>query len=543
MSDKPDSTSLSAEKQALLALRKLRARIDELERVQSEPIAIVGIGCRFPGGADGPEAYWDLLRDGRDAISQVPADRWDIDAFYDADPDAPGKMYTRHGGFIASPGAFDARFFGISPREAVNIDPQHRLILEVSWEALEHAGQNPDRLHGENVGVFVGISTGDYAMLHVQRADPTKVDTYFGIGNAPNAAAGRVSYTLGFQGPSLAVDTACSSSLVAVHLACQSLRNGDCRMALAGGVNLILAPEITINFSRARMMAPDGRCKTFDAAADGYVRSEGCGVIVLKRLSDAIAERDRVLAVVRGSAVNQDGRSSGFTAPNEIAQEKVIRQALRAAGLKPSDVQYLEAHGTGTSLGDPIEVQAAATAYGEGRAADAPLKLGSVKTNIGHLEAAAGIAGLIKLVLSLQHGEIPRQLHFKNPNPYIPWAELPVTVMREAAAWAPGGKPRAAGVSSFGFSGTNAHVIVADAPAAAAAAAAPEGADRPRHVLALSARSAEALRSLAGRYAGGLAAGNVPLADVCYTANVGRAHFTHRVAITAKTASDMREAL
>jgi acyl transferase domain-containing protein len=347
----------------------------------------------------------------------------------------------------------------------------------------------------------------------------------------------------------MAVDTACSSSLVAVHLASQSLRNGDCRMALAGGVNLILSPEITINSSRARMMAPDGRCKTFDASADGYVRGEGCGVVVLKRLSDALADHDRVLAVVRGSAVNQDGRSSGFTAPNELAQEAVIRQALRSAGLKPSDVQYLEAHGTGTSLGDPIEVQAAAAAFGEGRAADQPLKLGSAKANLGHLEAAAGVAGLIKVVLSLQHDEIPAQLHFKTPNPYIPWAELPVEVVTARTAWTPGSRPRVAGVSSFGFSGTNAHVIVADAPEGVPTRA--RGVERPRHVLALSAKSAPALEALAERYANRLAdAGRdgrpqiaASLPDICHTANTGRAHFAHRLAATARSTTEMREAL
>ena len=536
------STEVSADRQALLALRKLRARVDELERCHSEPIAIVGIGCRFPAGADGPDAYWRLLHDGVDAIADVPAERWDIDEFYDPDPDAPGKMYTRYGGFIERPDQFDARFFGISPREATSIDPQHRLILEVSWEALEHAGQNPNRLNGESVGVFVGISTSDYAMLQMQRADPALVDIYFGIGNAANAAPGRVSYTLGLQGPSVAVDTACSSSLVAVHLACQSLRNGDCRMALAGGVNLILSPDITINFSRARMMAPDGRCKTFDAAADGYVRSEGCGVVVLKRLSHALADHDRVLAVVRGSAVNQDGRSSGFTAPNELAQEALIRQALRNAGLKPADVEYLEAHGTGTSLGDPIEVQAAAAVYGEGRAANQPLKLGSAKTNLGHLEAAAGIAGLIKVVLSLQHAEIPRHLNFTTPNPHIPWAELPVEVVTERTPWIRGSHARAAGISSFGFSGTNAHVIVGDAPSAGAAR--PRGIDRPRHVLALSAKSDVALETLAARYASRLSDADAALLpDICHTANTGRSHFAYRLAVTARTTAEMREAL
>ena len=542
MSRTPDPPGdLSADKQTLIALRKLRARIDELERARTEPIAIVGVGCRFPGGASGPDAYWRLLRGGVDAITEVPPDRWDIDEYYDPDPDAAGKMYTRHGGFIEHPEQFDPAFFGISPREAVSIDPQHRLILEVSWEALEHAGQDPERLQGEPVGVFIGISTGDYGAMHLQRADPALVDTYLGIGNAANAAAGRVSYTLGLQGPSMAVDTACSSSLVAVHLACQSLRSGDCRMALAGGVNAILAPEITINFSRARMMAPDGRCKTFDAAADGYVRGEGCGIVVLKRLSSAVADRDRILAVIRGSAVNQDGKSSGFTAPNELAQEAVIRHALRSAGLKPADVQYLEAHGTGTSLGDPIEVQAAAAAFGEGRPADRPLKLGSAKTNFGHLEAAAGIAGLIKIVLSLEHGEIPPHLNFKTPNPYIPWSELPVEVVTSLTDWKPGAQPRAAGVSSFGFSGTNAHVILGEAPAHEPQ---PRPIERPRHILALSAKSGAALHELASLYAGSFAGAEpAAAADICHTANTGRAHFSHRLAVSGSSAAQLQDAL
>ena len=421
------------------------------------------------------------------------------------------------------------------------MDPQHRLVLEVSWEALENAAQNPERLAGQDVGVFLGMSTADYGAMWIKRDDPATIDAYFGIGNAFNAAAGRVAYLLGFHGPAVAVDTACSSSLVAIHLACQGLRARDCRMALAGGVNAILTPDVTVNFSRARMMAPDGRCKTFDAAADGYVRGEGCGIVVLKRLSDALADRDRILAIVRGSAVNQDGRSSGFTAPNELAQQAVIRKALQNAGIKPSDVQYLEAHGTGTSLGDPIEVQAAAAVLGEGRAPQRPLALGSAKTNIGHLEAAAGVAGLIKIVLSLDHGELPPHLNFRTPNPYIPWADLNVKVVDGRTDWAPGSERRTAGVSSFGFSGTNAHVIVEEAPARERRAPLP---DRPRHVFVISAKTDAALRDLAQRYIERL--GNedaASLADVCFTAGAGRAHFAHRLALCAESIAGLRASL
>src|SRR5262245_10486367 len=342
-----DDANLSLEKQALLALRKMRTRVQELERQQSEPIAVVGVGCRFPGGASGPDAYWAVLRDGVDTISEVPRDRWDIDAYYDPDPDAPGKMYTRSGAFLESVDRFDNNFFGLAPREVATMDPQQRLLLEVAWEALEHAGQPAHQLRDREVGVFIGISGNDYGQMQL-RAETHTLDAYFGTGNALNAAAGRLSYVFGFQGPCMAVDTACSSSLVSVHLACQSLRSGECTLALAGGVNVILSPDVTINFSRARMMAADGHCKAFDAAADGYVRGEGCGVIVLKRLSDAVEQGDRILALIRGSAVNQDGRSSGFTAPNELAQDALIRKALKIAHVQPAEVSYVEAHGTGT---------------------------------------------------------------------------------------------------------------------------------------------------------------------------------------------------
>ena len=531
MPDEP----LSPVKQALLEIRRLRARLAEVERAGAEPVAIVGIGCRFPGGASDPEAYWRLLRDGVDAVTEIPRDRWDVDAYYDPDPDAAGRMATRHGAFLASVDQFDAGFFGITPREAAGIDPQHRLLLEVAWEALEHAGQAPDRLDGSRTGVFVGISSGDYGYVQAQAMPPGGTDTYFATGTSHSVAAGRLAYVLGLRGPALSVDTACSSSLVAVHLACQSLRQGECHTALAGGVNVMLWPELTVNFSRARMVSPTGRCHTFDAEADGYVRGEGCGVVVLKRLSDAVAEGNTVLAVIRGSAVNQDGRTSGLTVPNGPAQEALIREALAHARVESARVSYVEAHGTGTALGDPIEVRALAAALGPGRAPDRPVAIGSVKTNIGHLEAAAGIASLIKVTLALRYRELPASLHFKTPNPHIPWAELPVEVMVERRRW-DGSDPRIAGVSSFGFSGTNAHVIVEEAPVVAAV----EGGERPAYLLPLSAKSPGTLRALAGRLARHLEAHpEERLADVCFSAGVGRAHLPERAAVRGRDAAEV----
>lgn len=373
----PDAP-VSAVKQALIEIRDLRARLARAEAAQSEPIAIIGIGLRFPGGVHDVEGFATLLWSGTDAIGPVPADRWSTDAMYSADPDAPGKMITRHGGFLDAVDQFDADFFGISPREAATMDPQQRLILQTGWEALEDAGHSPAALAGSKTGIYFGICNNDYGRSLL--AQPDRLDTYVSTGNASSVAAGRLSYFLGLHGPSIAVDTACSSSLVALHLACQGLRTGDCDLALAGGSNLILAPEMNIIFSKARMMAPDGRCKTFDAAADGYVRGEGCAILVLRRLSDAVADGDRILAVVRGSAVNQDGRSGGLTAPNGPAQEAVIRAALTAAGVAPAAIGYIETHGTGTPLGDPIEVGALGAVFGPGRAARQPLAIGSVKT-------------------------------------------------------------------------------------------------------------------------------------------------------------------
>jgi len=489
-----DTKSLSPTKRALLALKEMQAKLDATERSKTEPIAIIGLGCRFPGGSNDPEAFWQLLRNGVDAIAEVPRERWDIDAYYDPDPNALGKMYVRNGGFLEQVDQFDPQFFGIAPREAVNMDPQQRLLLEVSWEALEHAGLAPDKLIGSQTGVFVGVMNLDYFQL---ATEPNLVDTHTASGNAFSVTSGRLSYILGLQGPSVAIDTACSSSLVGVHLACQSLRTRECNLALAAGVNLILTPVGTINECRARMLAPDGHCKTFDAAADGYARGEGCGVVILKRLSDAMADGDNILALIRGSAVNQDGRSGGLTVPNGPAQQAVIRTALANAGVEPGQVSYVEAHGTGTSLGDPIELRALGAVLGQGRSPDQRLVVGSAKTNIGHLESAAGVAGLIKLVLALQHQEIPPHLHLKNPNPYIPWAELPVVIPTQLTPWLSPNEPRIAGLSSFGFSGTNAHLVVEEAPAWEPV---PVELERPLHLLSLSAKSEDALQQLASRF-------------------------------------------
>jgi acyl transferase domain-containing protein len=527
---------LSPVKRALLELREMRARLDELERARRAPIAVIGLGCRFPGGADDPEGYWQLLRDGIDAVSEIPAERWEIDGLFDPDPDTPGKMTTRYGGFLAFErlADFDAAFFAISPREALTLDPQQRLLMEVAWEALEHAGQPGDRLVGSRTGVFIGISAADY----LQRAsrDPSLIDAYLATGNIHSVASGRLSYLLGLQGPSLSVDTACSSSLVAIHLACQSLRMGECRMALAGGVNAILWPEITVALSRGRMMAADGRCKTFDARADGFVRSEGCGIVVLKRLADARADGDRVLAVIRGTAINQDGRSSGLTAPNGPSQEDVIRAALADGGVSPAEISYVEAHGTGTSLGDPIEVQALGAVLCERRPADRPLLVGSVKTNLGHLESAAGVASLIKVVLALQKGEIPPHLHFSTPSTHIPWDRFAIAVPTTRTSWPECSGRRLADVSSFGFSGTNVHMVVEEASEPRQGSSSVE---RPLHLLTLSAKSDQALAALASRWERHLAEeSEARLADMAFTANAGRAHFPHRAAFVAASRVD-----
>jgi acyl transferase domain-containing protein/cyclopropane fatty-acyl-phospholipid synthase-like methyltransferase/acyl carrier protein len=532
-------SKLSPKRLALLALEQ-HEQIEAASRRAREPIAVVGIGCRFPGGGDNPAAYWQLLREGRDAIGEVPCDRWDIDALFDPDPDAPARMSVRSGGFLAGIGGFDPAFFGIAPREALSMDPQQRLLLEVTWEALEHAGIAAESLAGSATGVFVGICNSDHLNRLLNRGADT-IDAYLASGNALSVASGRIAYCLGLQGPALSIDTSCSSSLVALHVACRSVRSGESRLAIAAGVNVMCSPEATIALSKAHMLAPDGRCKTFDASADGFSRGEGCGVLVLKRLEDALADGDRVLALIRGTAVNQDGRSGGLTVPNGPAQEAVIRMALADAGVQASDINYVEAHGTGTSLGDPIEVRALAGALGGGRTAANPLLIGSVKTNLGHLESAAGVAGIIKVVLALQHERIPPHLHFRVPSPHIAWADYPVKVEPQGAAWPRGQRRRLAGVSSFGFSGTNAHVVIEEAPVAQPAAAL---ADRPLHCLPLSARSDSALAQLAGLYAEAFcAAEEGSFFDLVSTAGIGRSHLGERAAIVAGMAAEASAAL
>ncbi len=506
--------------------------------VANDAIAVIGMSCRMPGG-DTPEAYWDLLVRGEEAIREVPADRWDINAYYDADPDAPGKMWTRHGGFCSSVTDFDAAFFGIMPREAHALDPQQRLLLELSHEALEDAGVAADKIAGSEFGVFVGICGSDYLVLSMR--DANQIDAYLGTGTTHSPAAGRISYTFGLRGPAVAVDTACSSALVALHFACQSLRSGECNLAFAGGVNLILAPEMSINFTKARMLSREGRCKTFDAAADGYVRGEGGGMVLLKRLADAQADGDRILAVIRGTAVNQDGRSSGLTAPNGPAQADVIRRAISQAGLQPNDISYLEAHGTGTSLGDPIELGAVADVFGPKR--ETPLVVGSVKTNIGHLETASGMAGLIKVILALRNEMIPKHLHFQTPNPKVAWDGLPVEIPVAARPWPKTATPRRAGVSSFGFSGTNAHIIVEEAPAPRVIVESEPPVERPLHILPLSAKSDASLAGLADAYISYLNQSNANVADIVHAAGAGRSHWPRRLAVIGATRDDLRTQL
>jgi acyl transferase domain-containing protein len=551
MEPSPTSADLSPTKRALLALQQLQAKVDALEAAQREPIAIVGMGCRFPGEVENPSDFWQLLRQQKDAITEIPDDRWDLSKYYHPDPNHPGTMHSRLGGFLPHLLEFDAPFFRIAPREAISLDPQQRLLLEVSWEALEHAGLAADRLVGSNTGVFVGICSIDYWQRLLNR-HPSEIDAYLTTGNTHSLAAGRISYVFGFTGPSLAIDTACSSSLVAVHSACQSLRQRECDLALAGGVNRILEPATSINFAKARMISPSGRCKSFDAAADGFVRAEGGGVVVLKRWQDAVRDGDRIWAVILGSAVNHDGRAGGLTVPNGSAQQALIRQALQQSRIQPSQVSYIETHGTGTALGDPIEVNAIAEVFADSR--PQPLILGAVKTNIGHTEAAAGIAGLIKTVLALQHQEIPANLHFQTPNPQISWAEIPVQVPTQSLSWPKAEQPRVAGVSAFGFSGTNAHIVIADRPLEADESVFQDEsqdefkAANPAYLLTLSARTETALQHLIERYREhlrlhSLSLADLSLADLCHTANTGRAQFNHRLALLVHSLPELEQKL
>lgn len=500
------------------------------ERIR-EPIAIIGIGCRMPG-ANNPREFWELLRNGVDAVTEVPRDRWDVDRYYDPNGLTPGKTNSRTGGFLTDIERFDAGFFGISPREAVSLDPQQRLLMETAWEALEDGGQVPAKLAGSQTGVFIGWSYSDY--FRIMWRDVSRLDAYSGTGTTAFAAANRLSFFFDLRGPSIAVDTACSSSLVAVHLACESLRRKECPIALAGAVNIMVTPDIHIHMSKLGALSRSGRSHTFDAAADGYVRGEGAGMVVLKLLSQALQDGDPIYAVIRGTVTNQDGRSTALTTPNRDSQLALLREAYRQAGVSPGQVHYVEAHGTGTPLGDPIEVECLASVLGDGRPADRPCAIGSVKSNIGHLEPAAGMASLIKVALSLKHGLIPPSLHFTEPNPLIPFAQMPVVVQQALSPWptAPGERALA-GINAFGLGGSNAHVVLEQAPSPEPA---PQvGAPGP-WTLAISAHLPEALRAHAGEYIKLLESSpHAELADICYTAAVRRTHHKHRLVVAGQT--------
>jgi len=507
----------------------------------SEAIAIVGIGCHFPGGATSPGAFWDLLCNEVDATRDLPADRWETGKFYDPAGGKLGKMSTFHGGFLDRIDEFDAQFFGISPREAIWLDPQQRLLLQVAWEAMEDGGQVPDRLAGTDVGVFMGGFTLDYQLLQNYGVySRYELQTHSATGMMMTMLANRLSYSFDFRGPSLAVDTACSGSLVAVHLAAQAIANGECSMALAGGVNVMIAPNMTIAESKGGFLAPDGRSKAFSASANGYARGEGAGVVVLKPLSDAQRDGDPIYALIRGSAVSQDGHTNGITVPNGDAQAAAMRAAYLRAGVAPREVQYVEAHGTGTPVGDPIEAGAIGRVLSEGRADTDRVVIGSVKTNIGHLEAAAGVAGLIKTALSLKHGQIPGQLHFDDPNPAIDFDRLGVRVQTQLGDWPAVSGPRLAGVNSFGFGGTNAHVVLEGPPAQEHPVRRPH--DR-RYVVPLSARSPEALTALAASTAEHLSENALHLVDVGHTTGLRRSHHEHRLAVVASTPADVTKYL
>ncbi|MEM9385016.1 MAG: SDR family oxidoreductase [Pseudomonadota bacterium] len=539
MTDTTQQTARHTLSAARLALACRERVPSAVPWVRCEPVAIVGIGCRFPG-ADGPEAFLALLREGREAIGELPPSRWSKAQHFDADPEAPGKTYVTRGGYLDDVTGFDAAQFGISRAEAQTMDPQQRLLLEVSLHALEHAAIAPESLYEEAVGVFVGVSSADYAALLRDRTALSDINGYVSTGNAFSVAAGRISYALGLKGPSLAVDTACSSSLVAVHLAMQSLQLRECRMALAGGVNLLLRPESTIDFAKARMLAPDGRVKAYDAAADGFVRGEGCGVVALKRLSDAIADGDDVWAVLRGSAVNQDGPSSGLTAPNGTAQRAVLRAALEAAGVEARQLAYVEGHGTGTALGDPIELGALAEVYGRAQGAGQRLRLGTVKANVGHLESAAGVAGLIRAVLTLRHREVFTQLNFNSPSKHIDWDDSGLEVAREPAPLQARDGRWLAAVSSFGFSGTNAHVVLEAAPDLQPVETRGEG----PALVVLGGRDKGRVDALASRWADAFEGARPDqLATLARTAWTGRDRGVERIAATAHDGAELAAAL
>ena len=541
MNDAPHSfAGVSALKLALMAKQ---ARAQAIQALQADPIAIIGMACRLPGGADTPDRFWRLMVDGVCAVGDVPPDRWNGEGWYDPDLSTPGKTVTKSGAFLDRIDAFDAEYFSIPAREADRMDPQQRLFLEVAIEALDDAGLSHRLLAGSRTGVFVASYHNDYAQL--QYNDPDAIDLRTLTGTLHSVLANRLSYLLDLRGPSISVDSACSASLVAVHLACQSLRLGESNIAITGGVSLMIAPELLVSMSKVGFMAPDGRCKTFDELADGFGRGEGCSVVVLKRLSDAIADADRILAVIRGSAVNQDGHSTLLTAPSGPAQQALIREALACAQLSPDRIGFVETHGTGTSLGDPIEVEAIAATIGQPFPSGGRCLLGSVKANLGHLEAAAGVTGLVKAVLSLQHEAVPSQVNYRTLNPHIVLTGTRLDVPTTLTPWPVGPLTRCAAVSSFGIGGTNAHVVIEEAPRLPAVA---QGGKSPAPVgacwlLPLSAKSPTALRDQGQAWVDFLIETSAPIADLCHTASHRRTHHDFRLAVVGRSQAELRERL
>lgn len=524
---------------AVFALKETQARLDALEQKRTEPIAIVGMACRFPGGANDPTSFWQLLCNGVDAIREVPPDRWNAAELYDSDPAVPGKMNTRWGGFLERVDEFDNQFFGLTDAVASRMDPQHRVLLELAWEAFEDAGIPPASVRGTKVGVYVGVSLSEYGLL--MSSDLSLANPYVASGTSLCMAANRLSFTFGLQGPSLALDTACSSSLVAVNLACQSLRNGDCESALVGAASLILSPIGNVNLTKAGFSAPDGRVRSFDASASGYVRSDGAGMVVLKPLSAALKNKDPIYAVIRGCAVNQNGSSNGITAPSRAAQEQLLREAYSKARVSPGQVGFVESQGTGTLLGDAIEMSALAAVLRQERPEGSRCTIGALKTNTGHMEAASGIASLIKTALVLKHRQLPPNLHFQTPNPEIPFAKLPFRMPRQLEPWPDASHPRYAGVSAFGFGGSNSHVVLEESRDQERES---NGSDASVNLcLTLSARNEVALRELASRYVTFIGSDQPSWSDLCHTAANRRDHHDFRLAIVAASRQEAARAL